>query len=130
MYLPRKILKDKKLNHGSKLLMYEVLSLNEMKLGCIAENYYFADLLNVKSTRTIQRYLEELKVNKYISIKMKTRPNRRGQTRLIIPTGNLLQSSKKIEHDLDIEMQKDNDETKEDWFTTYMKNNFDVKIPN
>lgn len=122
MFLPRKVLSDKKLHHGSKLLMYEILSLNELKLGCIAENYYFMQLLNVKSERTIQNWLKQLKELGYIKVKMKTRPSRRGQTRLIIPIGNLLQNEKKIEHDLDVEMQKDKDDNALDWFDEYMKN--------
>lgn len=129
MFLPRKLLSDPNLNNGSKLLMYEILSLNELRLGCIAENYYFMKLFNVKSERTIQSWLAELKKNSYVKIKMKTRPNRRGQTRLIIPIGNLLQSEKKIEHDLDEEMQKDNNPEEEDWFTVYMRNNFNIKVP-
>lgn len=122
MYMPRKVLSDKNLHNGTKLLMYEILSLNEMKLGCIAENYYFMKLLNVLSDKTIRNWLKQLKDNGYIKVEMQTRPNRRGQIRLITPIGNLLQSESKIKQDIKKEMEKDNDNSEEDWFTTYMKN--------
>lgn len=128
MFLPRKVLSDDDLNHGAKLLMYEVLSLNELRLGCIAENYYFMKLLNVKSERTIQNWLKQLKDKGYIKVNLKTRPNRRGQVRSIVPIGNLLQSEKNINKDLEEEMQKDYQENSEDWFTKYMKN-LGVKVP-
>jgi len=88
-----KLLKDEKLHPNSKLLLGLIVSLNNAEYGCIIENQTLSKIFNV-DVRTIQRYLEELKLNKLIAIDEIPRTNeRKGNIRIIVATEKAMTTS-------------------------------------
>jgi len=88
-----KLLKDEKLHPNSKLLLGLIVSLNNAEYGCIIENQTLSKIFNV-DIRTIQRYLEELKLNKLIAIDEIPRTNeRKGNIRIIVATEKAMTTS-------------------------------------
>lgn len=65
--LPANVRYDKKLTPGAKLLYAEITALCNEKGFSWATNNYFEKLYNVNN-RTIQRWLKDLKTEKYIYI--------------------------------------------------------------
>jgi len=91
--VPMKLLKDEKLHPNSKLLLGLIVSLNNAEYGCIIENQTLSKIFNV-DIRTIQRYLEELKLNKLIAIDEIPRTNeRKGNIRIIVATEKAMTTS-------------------------------------
>jgi len=91
--VPMKLLKDEKLHPNSKLLLGLIVSLNNAEYGCIIENQTLSKIFNV-DVRTIQRYLEELKLNKLIAIDEIPRTNeRKGNIRIIVATEKAMTTS-------------------------------------
>lgn len=68
--LPADVRYDKRINGNEKLLYCEITSLTHKEGYCWASNAYFADIYGVDK-RTIQRWLDKLKKNKYIRIQLK-----------------------------------------------------------
>jgi biotin operon repressor len=75
IWIPAEIWLNEKLSTEEKVLWAEINSL-QGKEGCFASNYYFALFLG-KSERQIQRYLQHLEEEGFITIKDKMGKNRK-----------------------------------------------------
>lgn len=92
--IPEVAMKDKNLKPNSKLLLGIIISLSKGPFGCIATNHHFMEILNIESDKTIRRYLNELKTNKYIESEMIQREGTRNEVRIITPIWDYLPKSK------------------------------------
>lgn len=84
--IPNQVCFDSNLNMGAKLLYGNIASFTMNNRVVFASNKYFAELYNV-TPRTIQRWLEELLKNGYITIEQRdTSEESTSQTNRIINT--------------------------------------------
>ena len=67
--IPTKIMRDKRLSLGARLLYGEITSLSNQKGFCWASNDYFAELYD-SSKRSISRWIAELNLCEYISVEI------------------------------------------------------------
>lgn len=74
-----------KVSGESLVLLSIIIALNRSKIGCIANDSHFAKRMK-KTTRTIQRYLVELKEMDLIQIEKVDRNTNDLPIRLIVPT--------------------------------------------
>lgn len=87
-FIPYQIAIDNDLQANAKLLFGFIHQFSDENSGCIKENSYFMQVLNVDSDKTIRRYLESLKIKNYIQVSFIEKPNpKNGKIRVITPTG-------------------------------------------
>ncbi len=65
--VPVEILRNKDLNHSQKFILSEIMQLQELEKGCIAQNKHFADLIGI-TKENVSRNINELKEKGYISL--------------------------------------------------------------
>jgi ABC-type Na+ transport system ATPase subunit NatA len=73
---PASVRYDTQIAKGARSLYGEMTVLSTKRGYCFASNSYFADLYGV-STRTIQRWIEQLKRRKHIYVTIEKRRHRR-----------------------------------------------------
>ena len=117
------VARDTRLTKGSRLLMAEIISLSKMQYGCFAKDKTLANFIGV-TTRTIQTYLSELKKYKYIVIDTELETADTPESRVIVPTANILLDIKKARKNYRKAKQKNllPKDIESDWLQKYIDN--------
>lgn len=117
------VARDKRLTKGARLLMAEIISLSRMEYGCIARDKTLANYIGV-STRSIQSYLAELKKYNYIDIDSKKETETEKDSRIIVPTSNIMIDIKKARKNYTRSKSKNElpKDIESDWLDEYIAN--------